>query len=44
MTGAVDRHEQHVDAAELVELLLIERVMQMAEMGDAHVRHLEDED
>ena len=41
---AVDRRHHHVDAADLVELLLGERVMQMAEMGDAQVRDLEHED
>ena len=41
---AIDRHEQHIDTANLVELLLTQRVMQMAEMGDAHVRGLENED
>ena len=34
----------HVDAADLVELLLGQRVMQMAEMGDAQIGDLEDED
>ena len=42
--AAVDRHQHDIDAADLVELLLVERVMQMAEMRDAQVRDLEDED
>ena len=42
--AAVDRHQHDVDAADLVELLLRQRVMQMAEMRDAQVRDLEDED
>ena len=41
---AVDRRHHDVDAADLVELLLRQRVMQMPEMGDAHIGDLEDED
>ena len=41
---AIDRHHYRVDAADIVELLLIERVMQMPEMGDTHICHLENED
>ncbi len=41
---AVHRHHHHVDAADFVELLLRQRVVQMAEMGDAQIGHLEDED
>ena len=41
---AVDRRHDHVDAPNLVELLLRERVMKMPEMSDAHIRDLEDED
>ncbi len=41
--AAVDRDEHNVDAADLVELLLGERVVKMAEMGDAQIRHLENE-
>src|SRR5512135_3137391 len=32
---AIDRHQHDIDATDLVELLLRERVMQMAEMSDA---------
>jgi len=42
--GAVDRHQHDIDAADLVQLLLRQRVMQVAEMRDAQVRHLVDED
>src|SRR3990167_7340759 len=42
--GAVDRHHQHVDAAELVEMVRGQAVMQMAEMGDAEVAYGIDED
>ena len=41
---AVDRHEHGIEAADLVELLLVERVVQMAEMADAQIGDLEDED
>ena len=41
--GAVDRNHHHIDAADLVELLLVQRVMQMAEMRDAEIGHLENE-
>ena len=42
--GAVDRHHQHVDAAELVEMLLGQPVVQVAQMGDAEIGDGEDED
>ncbi len=40
----VDRRHDHVDAADGVELLLRQGVMQMAEMSDAHIGDFEDED
>ena len=41
---AVDRRHHHVEPADVVKLLLREGVMQMAEMGDAQVGDLENED
>src|SRR3974390_1815294 len=40
----IHRHQYHVDATDLIELLLRERVMQMAEVRDAQVADLEDKD
>ena len=41
--AAVDRYEHNVNPPDLVELLLGQSVVQVAEMGDAHVSELEDE-
>jgi hypothetical protein len=40
----VHRHHHDIDAADLIELLLRERVVQMAEMRDAQTGDFEDED
>ena len=42
--GAVDRHHDDVDRPEFGEVGLRQRVMQMAEMGDAQISDLEDKD
>ncbi len=42
--GAVDRRQQHVDLAERRQMLRRQRVMEMAEMGDAEIAGGEDED
>ena len=42
--AAVDRDEHHVDPAQRVEVVLGQRVVEVAEMGDAEARHLENED
>ena len=42
--AAIDRHQHNIDPADLVELLLGQRVMQVAEMRDAQIGDLEDED
>src|SRR6516165_8353600 len=39
--AAVDRDKHNVDAADLVELLLGERMMKVTEMGDAQICQLE---
>ena len=42
--AAVDRHHHDVELADLGDLLVGQRVMQVAEMADAHAGQLEDED